>query len=125
MTDLPLDLPPGLSRELAAQLEAFSLDQRTRSKRERWSWQLLLDGAEWIDLAGDRVLVPHFMTHAELTVVRRGTEVGRAGAVVFDLLAVYDATARGAAGMPERLLVVVERVPEQDFFIVTEYRELR
>jgi len=123
MTDLPLNfvLPDGMSRELAAQLTVYALDQLIESKRR--SWKLLIDGAEWLDLDGLRVLIPHFMTHAELTVVRRFTEIG-GGAVVFELLATYDATAGAAAGVPERVLVVAERVPEQDFSIVTVYHDL-
>jgi hypothetical protein len=125
MTDLPLNfvLPDGMSRELAAQLTAYSLDQLIESKHDRWSYRLLIDGAEWIDLDGVRVLIPHFMTHADLQVVRRFIEVG-GGAIVFELLATYDATAGPAAGVPERVLVVAERVPEQDFSIVTVYHDL-
>jgi hypothetical protein len=89
MTDLPLNfvLPDGMSRELAVQLTAYTLDQFREAKHKRWSWRLLIDGAEWADLDGVRVLVPHLMgkSHAELlTVVRRFVEVG-GGASVFEL----------------------------------------
>jgi hypothetical protein len=36
----------------------------------------------------------------------------------------YDVTAGPAAGAPQRVLVVAERVPEQEFSIVTVYHDL-
>jgi hypothetical protein len=73
-----------------------------------------------VHLAGARVLVPHFMgkSHAELSVDRHFVEVGEAGAVVFELLAVYD------GAVPQRVLIVAERVLDRDFSIVTVYHDL-